>query len=87
MARPDLQLHQLVRALVHLRRRHDGEVDGAAQVDEVLLRHVRDEPVAAEASDAVALGLLVVLVTFVVVVVVVVAEDLALDLVRGRGRG
>ena len=86
-AGPDLELHELVRALVHLRRRHDREVDGAAQVDEVLLRHVRDEPVAAKARDAVALGLLVVLVTFVVVVVVVVAEDLALDLVRGRGRG
>jgi hypothetical protein len=49
LARPDLQLHQLVRALVHLRRRHDGEVDGAAQVDEVLLRHVRDELAPAEA--------------------------------------
>ena len=49
MARPDLQLHQLVRALVHLRRRHDREVDGAAQVDEVLLRHVRDELATAEA--------------------------------------
>ena len=49
LPRSDLQLGQLVRALVHLRRRHDREVDGAAQVDEVLLRHVRDELAPAEA--------------------------------------
>ncbi len=74
LAGREAQLHQLVRRLLRVGARHDGEIDGAPEVDQVRVALVLD-------LDG--LGLLVFLLrgrlVFVVVVLLVVA-DLAKDL-------
>mmetsp|Transcript_39317 Transcript_39317/g.108311 ORF Transcript_39317/g.108311 Transcript_39317/m.108311 type:complete len:491 (+) Transcript_39317:621-2093(+) len=76
----DLELHQLVSTLVDSRARHNRQVDGPPQVDQVLLRHVRDHARRALVGrPAALLALLLLLIALVVVVVVVgISQDLAL---------
>ena len=64
-------------ALVNGGAAHDGKIDGAAQIDEILLCKVRDDlctatTTAAAASTATALLLIVILVVIVIVVVIIV---------------
>lgn len=90
----NVELEQLVRRLLKVERRHDGEVDGPAQVDDVgarLVVHV-DRAVGLDAVVDVALVVLGVARALLRValgpgaraVLVVRAEDLVLDLGVGR---
>ena len=93
LPRPQLELHQLVRALVDRRGGHDRQVDGAAKVDEILLGHVRHDhwlaAAAAASAGRAATALVVIirvllarLVVVVVAVRLVVTENLLLDLLE-----
>mmetsp|Transcript_31091 Transcript_31091/g.65530 ORF Transcript_31091/g.65530 Transcript_31091/m.65530 type:complete len:434 (-) Transcript_31091:286-1587(-) len=73
-----LELHQLVRALVHRRRRHDRQVDRAPEVDQVLLGEVVDD--LRLGGAALALIIVIVVLALLLVVIAVVSEQLATHL-------